>query len=539
MALKWELKKNCYEASLRLDFLPPDSSFVYRCSNNMAALDPLPPALPVTSWHAEVHSQDVIVAGNDRTKEYILAGAVTAYRSLSFFCLRKDIRFTELIVRQPFIKPGEPPEKIVILQGNDWRKLLQEYAETAAREMGVSPARPGKNLTGYCTWYYYYANVTEADFLENVDILKTKADSGYFPQVIQIDDGYQRFQGDWTEQKSTWSTPLAEIAGKIISSDIKAGIWLMPFVASTASRTFREHSDWFVKDPTGAPLVFSGWSPPPDNFWACLDATKPAVREHIRKFMTHFHKMGFRYFKLDGLAFGLPDGVYSDPDATPVSAFRLAMKEIRESVPDSIILGCCPPFMACLGFTDICRVSCDTAPLWTREDPVYPANSSEFTNGIKCAVQGTLSNWWKNDVWFKCDPDVIMAREDKADYTIGEARLSAAMGILTGIALTSDHLGKISPERFKILERAARYRLKNAYPVDEAVNRWPYTFTGTVDGKPAALLLNLSGKEKNWNFTDYDLPEICSETLIGMGYVRNSLTLPPHDAALVIAGHSE
>ena len=535
---KREKQKSCYEARISLDFLPSDSSFVYRSSNNMAALDPCPPALPVSSWHAEVHSQDVIVAGNDRTNEYVLVGAITAYRSLSYFYLHKDVRFAEIIVRQPYIKPNEEPEKILVLKGNDWRKLLQEYATAAAKEMGVAPNRQEKNLTGYCTWYYYYTGVSEAHFLENVEILKTKVGSGYSPAVIQIDDGYQTFQGDWLDQKATWPTPLAKIVKKITSANIKAGIWLMPFVASTASRTFREHPEWFVKSLSGEPLVFSGWSPPPDNLWACLDATNPAVQEHIQHFMTSFHKMGFRYFKMDGLAFGLPDGVYSDPDATPVSAFRLAMKIIRESVPDSMILGCCPPFMACLGFTDICRVSCDTAPRWVGEDPVYPANSAEFANGIKCAIQGTISNWWKNDVWFKCDPDVIVVREDNAEHTLGEARLSAAMGILTGIALTSDHLGKLSPERWKLLERAARYRLKNAYPADEAVNRWPYTFTGTVDGIPAALLLNLGNKKKTWIFADYNLPEICTENMIGLEQVRESLTLPPHDAALIIAEHS-
>ena len=385
---KWEKKRSCYEANLSLDFLPSDSSFVYRCSNNMAALDPMPPALPVSSWYADVHSQDVIVVGNDRTNEYVLAGAVTAHRSLSFFHLHKDVRFKELTVRQPFIKPDEEPEKILLLRGNDWRKLLREYAETAAKEMGVVPVRRGKNLTGYCTWYYYYANVTEAQFLENVDIPKTKIGSGYSPEVIQIDDGYQTFQGDWMDQKSSWPTPLAEIAEKITSSNIKAGIWLMPFVASTASRIFREHPGWFVENPSGEPLVFSGWSAPPDNFWGCLDATIPAVREHIRNFMTRFHEMGFRYFKLDGLAFGLPDGVYSDSDATPVSAFRLAMKVIRESVPDSIILGCCPPFMACLGFTDICRVSCDTAPHWAGEIPLSPRTVPNLPTGSNAPCRG-------------------------------------------------------------------------------------------------------------------------------------------------------
>ena len=170
MNLKWENKKSCYEAQISLDFLPPDSSFVYRSSNNMAALDPMPPALPVSPWHAEVHSQDVIVAGNDRTGEYVLAGAVTAYRSLSFFTLVKDVRFTELVVRQPYIKPEETPEKIIILKGNDWRKLLLEYAETAAKEMGVKLNSREKNLTGYCTWYYYYADVNEKDGVSIADV---------------------------------------------------------------------------------------------------------------------------------------------------------------------------------------------------------------------------------------------------------------------------------------------------------------------------------------------------------------------------------
>ena len=535
MGLEWQSMKACYEAWLPLDFLPPGSGFVYRNSNNMSPLDTLPSIIWLSSSHAEGQSQDVVVVGNEKTNEYVLAGAVTAYRSLTYFQVHKDVRITGIHVRQPDIKPGETPEKVIVLQGNDWRKLLLEYAKITAKEMGVKPIDPTKNLTGYCTWYYYYADVTEADFLENVDVLKTKVGSDYSPAVIQIDDGYQTFQGDWMDQDSSWPTPLPEISRRITEAGITAGIWMMPFVASTASRTFREHPDWFVKNSAGEPLVFSGWSPPPDNLWACLDATIPAVRNHIRNFMQHFHKIGFRYFKLDGLAFGLPDGVYSDPEATPLSAFRLAMKTIREAVPDATILGCWPPFLGCLGYVDMCRVSVDTARYWVDEDPEFPNNSNPFSCGILGALEGTVANWWKNDFWFRSDPDVIMARADQVTYTIGEARLSAAMGIMTGVCLTSDHLGRITPDRMEILERAARYRLKNALPEDFAGYRWPYTFSGTVDGKKALLLLNISGKEKTWNFSDYQFPSMGREVLIGQGSVKGSITLPPHDAALIIA----
>ena len=258
-------------------------------------------------------------------------------------------------------------------------------------------------------------------------------------------------------------------------------------------------------------------------------------QEHLKNVVLHFYGMGFRYFKFDGLSFGLPDGVYSDPEATPVSAFRLALKTIRETVPDATILGCCPPFMACLGYTDMCRVSVDTARYWVWTDEEYPNNCDTFSCGIKGSLQGTVANWWKNDLWFRSDPDVIMARADQVTYTIGEARLSAAMGILTGVCLTSDHLGRITPERMEILERAAKYRLRDGVPADETAYRWPYTFTGTVNGKKAALLINISDGEKSWNFADFGLPDECEEVLIGQGIVKKSLTLPAHDAALIIS----
>ncbi len=535
--LKWESVPKCYEAWLPLDFLSPGASFVYQNSNNMTGLAPSSCLRSPNGFNAELQSQDVIVIGDEEKQDYILVGALTAFRSMTYFLLRKQVRITGLVMRQPAVKPDGKPEEIVILRGDDWRKLLLQYARMSAKAMGVREIRPDHNLTGYCTWYYYYADVTEKDFLENVEVLKKQVGSAYSPEVIQIDDGYQTFQGDWLDQDVSWPTPLGKVAADIQSAGITAGIWIMPVLASTASRTFREHPEWFVKSRSGGPLVFAGWSPAPDNLWACLDATRPEVRDHITHFMRALWDMGFHYFKMDGLGFGLPDGVFSDPDATPVSAFRLAMKTIREAVPEAFLLGCCPPFMACLGYVDMCRVSGDTSRAWIGPKPntEYPPNADQGTVGILHAWHGTVQNWWKNDIWFRSDPDVIMARADNAYYTIGEARLSASMGILTGVSLTSDHLGRITPERRAILECAAKYHLENALPGRWEKNHWPYAFTGTVNGKLAALLMNVSGFDMHYSFTEYGLPGKCREVLIGLGSVSEKLTLPPHDAALVIA----
>ena len=537
--MEWRKKEECYEAWLPLEHLPPEAKFVYRSCNNMEPLDAASCCTSIASYVADITSQDVIIVGDDLTKDYILVGAKTAFRSLTYFFLHKELRITGLLMRQPHIKPSEKPEEIVILRGNDWRKLLLQYAEISATAMGVKKRiHLNKNLTGYCTWYYYYADVTEKDFLENVDVLKKHVGTGYSPDVIQIDDGYQTFQGDWLDQDRSWPTPLSKIAADIQGAGITAGIWLMPFLASTASRTFREHPEWFVKNQEGQPLVFAGWSPEPDNHWACLDATIPEVREHLTLVMRKLWDMGFHYFKMDGLAFGMPNGVFADPSATPISAFRLGMKTIRDAVPEAFLLGCCPPFMACLGYVDMCRVSSDTSRAWIgsgKQDSANPLNADQPAVGILSALRGTVANWWKADIWFRADPDVIMARADNAYYSIGEARLSAAMGILTGVALTSDHLGRITEERLDILRCAAKFRLANAMPENWRPGNWPYAFSGTVDGKKALLFLNISEQKKEYLFSDYGLPEICSEKLIGLGTVVKGVSLSSHDAALVIS----
>ena len=69
--------------------------------------------------------------------------------------------------------------------------------------MGVKPVSAETNLAGYCSWYYYYADVTERDFLDNLEALAARSDSPYSSGIAQIDDGYQTFQGDWPKSPAT------------------------------------------------------------------------------------------------------------------------------------------------------------------------------------------------------------------------------------------------------------------------------------------------------------------------------------------------
>ncbi len=529
--MKPPFRPRYFERIYPLD-LPETANVVYRHANTMCLRAVEEPFYTrFQSYNSEIVSDDVIVVGDDASRRYILVGATTAFRSLTFLsAVWHGRRLVQIRLWQPDVQEGEEPEKVVVLEGSDWRQLLLDYGEKIASDMqAIRPPKGQPNVTGYCTWYYYYKDVTEANFLENVEALaQCRENSKFKSRYVQIDDGYQTFQGDWNDQDPSWPTPLDEIAARITGHGMEAGIWTMPFHASTASRVFREHPDWFVKGEDGRPLVAKGWSPPPDDRWATLDTTQPAVLDHLRDIFRTFRKWGYTYFKMDGLGFALTDGVRSDPQATPVSAFRLGLQAIREAVPDSFLLACSQHFLPCVGLVDGARFSDDTSA-WAPE-------------ALQRAFDTSLARFWMFEKLFEADPDVLIARQDVGRQTLGESRISVLSGILTGFALTSDHLGTIAPDRLALLERGATMRVRDVkpmFPLGAPPWRWPHAFTGTFEGRRAWALVNPSGAKENqlWRLADlegHDASAPVEELLHPMGRMGDTVIVPPGDAVLLV-----
>lgn len=529
MSFIWMKEMDGYRARIKTNF--PADAVVYASNMMMASATPLSALTKSMRFWGDASSSNVIVVGFDG--HFVLTGAVTAFRSLTMLrAVYENRRITGIEMYQPDIRPGEPPEETIILEGPDWRDLLMQYADITAKKMGVKPIAAEKNLTGYCTWYYYYKNVPQQHMLENIEVLIANR-SLYAAEYVQIDDGYQTFQGDWLDQCESWPTPLKDVATKIIDGGMKAGIWIMPTTASTASRVYREHPDWFVKNERGETVTLPGWTPPPDNHWACLDATIPEAREHIANVFRTFRSWGYTYFKMDGLYFGLQRGVRRDPDATSVSAYRLLLKTIREAVPDSLIMACSAPFLPSLGLVDNARVGNDTSRYFSNCGE--PGNAPQPCDcSIKDAFHATMSNFWCFDRWFRADPDVIMARQDNAFYTRGQAKISVLGGIMTGVSLTSDHLGTINPERNALLAKAQNIRMREVRPLNSIPNIWPMEFEGMIEGKRAVALVNDTEGIKTWKLADLVLPEHCYDLLDGRKVFRE-ITMNGEDAAVLIA----
>lgn len=509
----------CYRAEIPLE-LPTSADFIYFARNSMGFGD-VPPLVGAWFKESEFASEDVVVVGDEKTNVYVLAGALTANRSLTFLkVILRGGRFHSIEVKQPDIIEGDEPEEMVLLQGDDWRELLTEYANLVSKATGADAiGKPDETITGYCSWYYYFEKVTEKDFRDNITAIKNRKDCGFLPEIIQIDDGYQRFHGDWLDRNDGWPSPLMDTARLIAMDAHQAGIWLMPFVAATNSDLYKRHPDWFVKNQDGTPSVSEGWSDAPNNIWACLDMTISEVRKHIADIFITMREWGFIYFKMDGLSYGLMPGQRSDSTATPVCAFRLGLRTIREAVPDATLLACSGPIMPCLGLVDMCRVGADT----------YAS-----TPRIEHSFHELSGRWWMFDRFFRADPDVVIAREDHAEQSIGASRISALTAVITGMAFTSDHLGLISDERLALLKRAAETRLTNVVPLRWKKNDWLRCFFGEIAGQQAVALFNDTDDIMCYELIDLGFEHMATEILHPMGRINHKLTLNPHDAALLI-----
>jgi len=334
---------------------------------------------------------------------------------------------------------------------------VQEALEAAAdRVAAIYRPQVTKSVpSGWCSWYYYYVHVAEADILENLDFIRLNQDR--FPyHYIQIDDGYQQHWGDWLLPSRKFPHDMAWLAQHIKSAGFKPGIWVAPLIATVPSHLFQQHPDWALRDfKTGSPQTLQGWSPPDENPWVILDGTNPRFLEHLRKiFHTMAHEWGYDYFKLDATAFGAYSGLRYDPTKTGIEAVRMALQAIREAIgPEKYILGCGVPFGAAIGLVNGERVSDDISTAFRAE---------QFTCPIEVSMPQTIHRSFIHGKWWHNDPDCVLVRSSGTPHesslshsglTMDEARFfMTVVGLTQGIQMVGEKMHALEEERLQLLD---------------------------------------------------------------------------------------
>lgn len=309
-------------------------------------------------------------------------------------------------------------------------------------ESGIEKPKGGP-MTGYTSWYNHYQNISERIILDN---LAAARKTGQSWDVFQIDDGYQAYVGDWLEvNPNKFPNGLQPVSEAIHEAEMKAGLWLAPFVCERKSRIYQEHPEWLVRDALGQPVCCgSNWS----TFFA-LDLEQEPVREYLREV---FHQVldlwGFDLVKLDFLyaACMLPTSVKSRGQL-----MCEAMDFLRELVGEKLILGCGVPLGPAFGKVDYCRIGCDVGLDWNGS--LWDRLLHRERVSTKNAIGNTIYRRQLDGRAFWNDPDVYLLRENNIKLSRKQRRLLAQVnGLFGSLLFTSDHVGEYDRETREFCE---------------------------------------------------------------------------------------
>jgi alpha-galactosidase len=444
------------------------------------------------------------------------------------------------------LRPGQSLETdpLLIMLGAPGT-LLAEYAATLARALRARGS--STPLSGWCSWYYYFTAVTEADVLANLRMLR--AGRVTLPlSVVQIDDGYQKAVGDWTQANEKFPSGMKSLAERIRDAGFRPGLWLAPFTAAESSRLAREHADWLVQDAAGRPReAGTNWQ----STLFGLDTTHPEARDWLRRlFGTLVEHWGYDYLKLDFLVTAALHGKRWSAAATRAAALRDGLELIRSVVGDDVYLvGCGCPWQSGIGIFDAMRIGPDVAPVWSLEEhfPQPSSTDAVVMPSAQSSIRNTLTRAWMHPSLWSNDPDCLLARGTDTQLTLHEVQaLATAIGLTGGMLMLSDDMRTLWPERANLAacllpplpERALPTRYLAAGVPERIVTRierrWgAWWLVGLFNGEPVA-------REHTVGWTALGLPagtfhasEFWSGRYLGASDTGVEVPLPAHGAAVL------
>jgi alpha-galactosidase len=310
---------------------------------------------------------------------------------------------------------------------------LEHWADDAAARAGGPALR--SLPAGWCSWYYYWTGITEADVLGNLAALdELELDVG----VVQVDDGHQSGIGDWLSRSPSFGR-LADLAAAVTATGRRAGIWTAPFLVGADSELARAHPDWLVR---GAVAAEHHW----EQSIGVLDVTRPAAREHLSEVYSTLAGEGFSYHKVDFLYAGAMEGGRFE-DASPLDAYRLGIEVIREALgDDAVLVGCGAPLLPSIGLFDAMRVSPDVDPA------MEPPDGDLSQPGMRSALaSGRARSWQTGRLWVN-DPDCLLARPQVTERTAWADHVEAT----GGLTVVSDPLRDLDEQGLELVRRVLR-----------------------------------------------------------------------------------
>ncbi|HPB16335.1 MAG TPA: alpha-galactosidase [Clostridia bacterium] len=318
-----------------------------------------------------------------------------------------------------------------------YEEVFDRYFEACRQKKTESLLRTSflkdknKKYSGFTTWYNFYQDISQRKIYKNLYYYGEKNPAA---DIFQIDDGYQRFVGDWLDvDTEKFPVGMKKIASKIKSKNIIPGIWLAPFSAEKKSVLYKEHPDWIVKDNKNRPYkAGSNWS----GFYA-LDIDNRNVKNYLKNvFDTVINDWGFTFLKLDFLysACILPRN-----NKTRGQLMCEAMDFLNEISQGAILLGCGVPLGPAFWNVDFCRIGADISLEW--DNKPYMRLAVRERVSTRNSVVNTVFRKHLDKRVFLNDPDVFMLRTDNCSMDYIEKSILGNINSAYGSLLfTSDEV---------------------------------------------------------------------------------------------------
>ncbi len=323
-------------------------------------------------------------------------------------------------------------ESGAVIQGKSLSELYLQYSQMIAEHHPVRKGATQIAPVGWCSWYAYYADVTEGNIMANVECMRDKLVD---LEWVLIDDGYQAFMGDWLTPSDKFSGGVKELIQNIRSKGKKPAIWMAPFIAQPESEVFKQHPEWFVRSHDGRLLkaedvTYGGWRCTP---WYILDTSNPDVQDHLANVVNVMREeWGVELFKLDANYWGTLKGKRSQSGVTGIEAYRMGMEAIAKGGGDAWLLGCNAPMWPSLGLVDAMRVSDDV---------------ERHTQRFEQIAKETFFRSWQHRKLWQIDPDCATFTSlpnqaaSREDYEFHRTVLLACGGLL----MSGDPLPEMTP----------------------------------------------------------------------------------------------
>lgn len=372
------------------------------------------------------------------------------------------------------INPGEEIQldEIILSKGNAV-ELLRQYGMYIQRKMKLKETV--KNITGWSSWNAFKERITPDLVYKNLRAIKEHQ----VPlEYVLIEEGYQKYIGDWLELTKAFDGRMKELTQAIKEAGYKSAIWIAPFIADRNSRLLSLYPEFILKDKQNRPIP-AGKNPLRDKSnCVCLDVSLPLFQDYITNVIQTFTKAwGFSLLKLDFI-YGacMNTGLNTNLRLSFPELLKEGLRVIREAAgKNTVLLGNGAPLSASVGKVMAIHVSADTAHYW-----------SHFWDsaGIKNSLRNILTRSVLNKKLWLVDPDSVVLYAHKK-LRIREKMMDLNAKIITGGGLFfSDDFYSLSEEEwpiiYKIINLSEKCFRGETFALDFMEGEFPHIYYNTA-----------------------------------------------------------